>query len=254
MPPQPTCPVCDSAARNPFAQPSGLDLFTCADCGLVFMDPMPDAAAIDALYGDAYEGATSGYFAKVDSKMRRSRRRAKALARVVPQRPGGGRRRFLDIGCNGGFMTEAAREVGFAATGVELDGAAVAYAREHYAANEFFHGSIEAFRGAAAGPFDAVYCSEVIEHVPDVNGFVAAIATLMHAGAVLYITTPDIGHWRRPRDIAAWDAFCPPSHCLYFNAGNLSRLLARHGLHVFRRRLALKPGLKMLARKSGETP
>ncbi len=229
-----------------------MDLFECADCRLVYMDPMPDADAIDALYGDAYEGATTGYFAKVESKMRRTRRRAAALARLVPPRTGGEPRRFLDVGCNGGFMTEAAREAGFAATGVELDGAAVAYAQQHYPANEYYHGSIEAFRDAEAEPFDAVYCSEVIEHVPDVNGFVAAIAVLMRAHGVLYLTTPDIGHWRRPRDIAAWDAFCPPSHCLYFNGRNLGRLLERHRLRVFRRRLALKPGLKVLARKSGE--
>jgi 2-polyprenyl-3-methyl-5-hydroxy-6-metoxy-1,4-benzoquinol methylase len=250
MPPQTTCPVCQSTERKLFVRSKDMDVFECADCRLVYMDPMPNAATIAALYGDAYDGATSGYFAKVESKMRRVRRRAAALSRLVPPRADGQPRRLLDVGANGGFMVEAAREVGFAATGVELDGAAVAYARQHYPENDFFHGSIEAFDGGAAAPFDAVYCSEVIEHVPDVNAFVAALAALMRPDAVLYLTTPDIGHWRRPRDIATWDAFCPPSHCLYFSAANLGRLLARHDLKVFRRRLALKPGLKVLARKS----
>ena len=99
-------------------------------------------------------------------------------------------------------------------------------------------------------PYDLVYCSEVIEHSPDVNRFVAAIAPLLAPGAALFLTTPDIGHWRRPRDITAWDAFCPPSHCLYFSPANLARLLARHGLRIVRRRPAFKPGIKVLARKS----
>ena len=97
--------------------------------------------------------------------------------------------------------------------------------------------------------FAAVYCSEVIEHAPDANRFVAAIAALMAPGAVLYLTTPDIRHWRRPKDIVRWDAFAPPSHCIYFSPRNLTRLLHQHGLAVFRRRLAFKPGIKLLARK-----
>ena len=86
------------------------------------------------------------------------------------------------------------------------------------------------------------------------SGPVTAIAALMRPGSVLYLTTPDLGHWRRPRDIAVWDAFSPLSQCLYFSAGNLSCLLARHGVPVFRLRLAIKPGLKVLARKSGDAP
>ena len=146
-------------------------------------------------------------------------------------------------------MVEAARELGFEATGIDLDPVSVAYAREHFPLNSFFHGPAEGF---APGEtlFDAVYCSEVIEHVPDANAFVAALPRLMAPGAVLYLTTPDIGHWRRPRRLERWDAFCPPAHCLYFSPANLTRLLARHALVVVRRRFAWKPGIKLFARKS----
>ena len=97
--------------------------------------------------------------------------------------------------------------------------------------------------------FDAVYCSEVIEHVPESRSFVAAIAGLMRPGAVLYITTPDISHWRRPKDLISWDGFSPPSHCVYFNPANLARLLAAHDLAVFKRFVSWKPVIKLLARK-----
>jgi len=66
---------------------------------------------------------------------------------------------------------------------------------------------------------------------------------------VLYLTTPDISHWRRPRDLTLWDGFCPPSHCIYFSPGNLTRLLVEHGFEVFRRFVAWKPGIKVLARR-----
>ena len=237
------CQACGSRRRTHVISHEGMELFRCSECGLIFLDPMPEPSEVAALYTGAHEGATKGYFAKVDKKVRRSRGRARQLRRYVP----GGR--FLDVGCSGGFLTQAAHECGFAAYGLDIDPVLVAYAREHYPSNTFFVGSLEAFDPGRLR-FDAVYCSEVIEHVPDVNAFVAAFFALMAPGAVLYLTTPDISHWRRPRDLRAWDAFRPPGHCLYFSPANLTLLLERHGLKVFKRRLAFKPGIKLFARKA----
>ena len=237
-----TCQVCGGRGQ-PYLTHEGMALRRCPDCALVYMDPMPDAAVVDALYTDAYGAAAEGYFAKVEAKMRRSRGLARWLARRVRGR------RFLDVGCNGGFMAEAMRECGFESHGIDPDPVSIAWAREHYPGNTFHVAAAEGFAPEDA-PYDLVYCSEVIEHSPDVNRFVAAIAALLAPGAALFLTTPDIGHWRRPRDITAWDAFCPPSHCLYFSPGNLARLLARHGLRIVHRRPAFKPGIKVLARKT----
>ncbi len=174
--------------------------------------------------------------------MRRSRARMRYLSRYVAAGS------FLDIGCNGGFMVEAARERGFVAHGLDLDGVSIAYARRHSPQNHYFHGTVEAF-ATDAPRFDLAYCSEVIEHVPDVHGFVSAIAGLLRPGGVIFTTTPDISQWRRPRDLPSWDGFCPPSHCVYFNPGSLRLLLAGHGIRVIRRRIAFKPGIKVVCRR-----
>ena len=236
------CQVCGGRGL-PYVTHEGMALRHCPDCALVFMDPMPDAATISALYTDAYGGAAEGYFSKVDSKMRRCRRRARWLARRAPGR------RFLDVGCNGGFMAEAMRERGFESHGIDPDPVSIAWAREHYPGNCFHVASVERFTSGEL--FNVVYCSEVIEHVTDLNGFVASIATAMAPGGVLFLTTPDMGHWRRPRDLTAWSMFTPPRHCIYFNRDNLTRLLSRHGLRIVHRRPAFKPGIKVLARKAG---
>ena len=243
------CPICDAHDHAPFAQKDALHVVTCRSCGFVFLNPLPQPDDSTALYDDAYAGTTEGYFAKVDKKMRRSRGRARRLRK----RASGTAPRLLDVGASGGFMVQAAREVGFAPQGIELDPKSVAFARAHYPDNDFFHGTVEAYLAAhpeAVEAFDIVYCAEVIEHVPDVNAFVAAIARLMKPDGRLYLTTPDIGHWRRPKNIARWDAFDPPAHCLYFDRASLTRLLAKHGLRILRRDLALKPGLKVLVGKA----
>ena len=91
------------------------------------------------------------------------------------------------------------------------------YARRHYPANEFHCGTVEDLAATAPDPFDLVYTSEVIEHVPQVRSFCEHISNLLRLGGVLYITTPDITHWRRPRDVRQWDGFGPPAHLIYFN-------------------------------------
>jgi len=240
----PSCPACHSPDHRRYADARGAKLLECLACGVIYLDPLPTQDELAPFYEDSYAGATTSYFAKVGSKIRRSRRRMRALRRHVA----GGR--FIDIGCNGGFMVEAARERGFEAYGLDIDSVSIAYAREHYPRNRYVLGTVEAFEPTAPR-FDLAYCSEVIEHVPGVDRFVATLAKLLSPGGVLFITTPDIGHWRRPKDLAAWDGFAPPAHCLYFRPASLRRLLERHGLGVFRAKLAWKPGIKMLCRREG---
>ena len=242
------CQACGGDSCSHAIAHDGMDLYRCGDCGLIFLDPMPTPDELEALYDDPYDGATTSYFAKVGKKLRRSRGRVRQIRRYVR----GGR--FLDVGCSGGFIVEAACAQGFDAYGIDPDPQSIAYARDHYPRGSYFEGTMETFDLAETGHaaetgFNAVYCSEVIEHVPDVNRFVAAIARVMAPGAVLYLTTPDISHWRRPRDLRRWDAFCPPAHCLYFNPASLIDLLERHGLRLLRRRLAFKPGIKLFLRK-----
>jgi SAM-dependent methyltransferase len=235
------CPACEATGARHFITHRGMELLECASCALVFMAEMPTGQDLGGIYIDTDECGLALVHAKAASKMRRLRGRARALARYAQ-----GRGRFLDVGANAGFMTEAMRELGFEAHGVEPHPPSVAYAREHYPKNSYHQTFMEAFDPGGL-TFSAVYCSEVIEHSPDINGFIDAIRRVMEPGAPLYLTTPDIGHWRRPRELARWDGFKPPSHCVYFNPGALVGFLERHGFRILRRRLAFKPGIKLIA-------
>ena len=242
--PDPVCQVCRSAAaQRPFFSHDGRELLRCEACGFNYLHPLPTPEELGALYTDPYHGATTGYFAKVEKKMRRSEGRAGALARIAR------RGRFLDVGCSGGFMAESMRKAGFESHGLDLDREAIRYAAQHFPQCRFYNEPVERFAGRGLA-FDAVYSSEVIEHVVDLDRFVGAIAGLVKLGGVFYVTTPDITHWRRPRDLTRWDGYCPPSHCLYFSPATLERLMKRHGFALLRRRVSFKPGIKMVFRKA----
>ena len=243
--PVPICPVCREAQSSSFTRVNDRDLFSCGACATLYVHPPPSLAEIRTMYADPFDGATTGYFAKVDKKMRRSRRRVRTLRRIAPRAV-----RFLDVGCSGGFVVEAAREAGFVAAGVDLEPPAIAYARSHFAGCEFFCGTVEEFAAAGPDPFDIVYSSEVIEHVPDVRSFVRTIAGLLRPGGILYITTPDLTHWSQPRDVHRRTGFGPPAHCIYFAPRSLIGLLEGAGFELVRRRLAFKPGIKLICRKT----
>lgn len=239
----PHCQVCAGARMALYHRDANAELFRCEECGFVFLHPIPDAATQASLYEQAGIGAR--YFPKAERKLQRAKQKMRQLQRVVA------RGRFLDAGCNGGFMVEAARRAGFDAHGVEPDPASVDWARQHFPANAFSVATLEEYvTGGAQRPFDLVYCSEVIEHAPDANRFAAALAAAVARGGYLYLTTPDITHWRRPRALAEWDGYKPPEHCLYFSPRTLRLLLERHGFTGVKTAWAWKPGIKVLARRA----
>ncbi len=234
------CRVCGTGGAAPFAEKDGYRFARCAGCGFVFLDPMPDAAELAGLY--AGEGDAIGEYPKARSRFRRARVRAVRMFRHLWGRDA------LDIGCGGGFMVEAMRRVGARAAGLDIDPRAIAYASRSFPECRFFCEDVAAFerRGLA---FDFVHASEVIEHVPDVNAFMAAVSRITRRGGLLYVTTPDIGHRRVPGDVASWDVFTPPRHVQFFNAASLGMLFGRHGFEARRTFFKLKPGLQMLAQK-----
>ncbi|MBB5372002.1 methyltransferase domain-containing protein [Acidocella aromatica] len=213
-------------------------ILRCSVCGTVCTDRVPTPAALGRFYG-AYRSNTA-YLAKLDKKLARDSRRLAWLKRLVRGR------RFLDVGCNIGCTVEAARRHGFDATGLELGEDAVAIARERFPGNEFLTGTLDAL--PPGRQFDLVQCVEVIEHVPDVPRFAAGLAATVAPGGVLFLTTPDAGHWRVRGDLLRWEALRPPEHLALFTRAGVRAALAPH----FRRIVVLpnaKPGVRVLAFK-----
>ena len=100
--------------------------------------------------------------------------------------------KLLDVGCGGGLLAEPLARLGAEVTG--LDAAeknvkvAGLHAEESGLAIDYRHGSVEAL---AAGPaqFDAVLNMEVVEHVADVESFMAASAALVRPGGLMVVAT-----------------------------------------------------------------
>ena len=239
----PACQVCGAGSPSPLVSQHGFAWLRCPDCGFAFLAQMPtDEAAADIQDTAMGERYIAGYQKKLDSKMRRSRRRVARLARRMPGK------RLLDVGSNIGCLVEAGRERGLDAVGLEINPALVDHASKTYPGSRFVAGTIEDCPFPDAS-FDGVYCSEVIEHVPDNNSFVAGIARVLAPGGVLFLTTPGLHEYIKGSDAGAWPDFGAPDHKLYHTRESLRRLLTRHGFDRVGFVYSFGKGLKLFARR-----
>jgi len=239
------CPVCQADQQQPFGEKNEFVMVQCQQCDLVWVDPMPAGEVLTEFYENYHK--TGQYTRKAASKTRRAKKRIRRQGRLVMGQ------RFVDVGCNAGFAVEAARQLGYQALGIDIDSVAIVAAQEQFPDAEF---RVQAVQDLAAEghTFDLIYCSEVIEHLPELDSFVAALCQLMHEHSVLYLTTPDLGHFKLrwpfwQGSVLEWDAIRPPEHLFYFRRGNLARLLQQHGLSRVHFEASLQPTLKVRAQR-----
>lgn len=235
-----SCMICGGSAFHPNGVFSGYHIFHCAGCGFHFVHPIPPLGEIVAIY-ENYPLNTH-YAAKARRKIVRATKRIRRYRHLARGR------RFIDFGCNIGTAVEAASRSGFEAHGVDIDDESVGIARRKYPDGRYHAGPVESLPPDWRD-FDFAFMVEVIEHLPDPHAYFEAMKTRLKPGALLYLTTPDAGHWRVPRNFTAWKDVFPPQHLHYFTKDAMRRFLADHGFDVIRFVWSVKPQLKVLARK-----
>ncbi len=100
--------------------------------------------------------------------------------------------RLLDIGCGGGLLCEPMARLGADVVGIDAAETSIEVAARHAADGgldiDYRHVSTEAL-AAAGESFDALLTMEVIEHVADLDVFLAACCALMRPGGMIVAAT-----------------------------------------------------------------
>ncbi len=138
----------------------------------------------------------------------------------------------LDVGCGFGFGVDMARRaLGWRAVGIDpshyaREGAALLGAdiRKDYLTQDT----------ALGEPFGLVVASEVIEHVPDPDGFLQVLRRWLRPGATLVLTTPDADAVTpEAGDAELVSILAVSTHLFLFSARSLDLVLRRAGFgHV----------------------
>jgi 2-polyprenyl-6-hydroxyphenyl methylase/3-demethylubiquinone-9 3-methyltransferase len=135
--------------------------------------------------------------------------------------------RMLDIGCGGGILSEPLARLGAVMVGADPSqeniAAAQAHAEQSGLAIDYRATTAEALAGADER-FDVVLAMEVVEHVADVDAFVATCTTMVKPGGLMFAATLNrtfksfalaivgaeyVLRWL-PRGTHQWDKFVTP--------------------------------------------
>ncbi|HSK41443.1 MAG TPA: bifunctional 2-polyprenyl-6-hydroxyphenol methylase/3-demethylubiquinol 3-O-methyltransferase UbiG [Arenibaculum sp.] len=100
--------------------------------------------------------------------------------------------RVLDIGCGGGLLSEPMCRLGAEIIGVDPAPGNIEIARLHAAEGGLridYRAATAEDLAAAGETFDVVLALEVVEHVADVDAFLATCASMVRPGGILVLAT-----------------------------------------------------------------
>ncbi len=138
----------------------------------------------------------------------------------------------LDAGCGEGEFATFLRGLGFRVAGIDLSGAAVEKARRKCPDADIRMGSLEEPLSFTDAAFDAIWCTEVLEHLLDVHGTLAEFNRVLKKGGTLILTTPYHGIIKNLAIVLlGFDRHFNPnlSHIRFFTRTTLEQCLRQAG-------------------------
>lgn len=159
---------------------------------------------------------------------------------------GGFGRSILEVGCGEGIFLGMAQAVGYDATGLDLNSAAIAVAKAK--GLSAFTLTLEAYTADEHRQFDGVVLFHTLEHVEDPHALLCNIARVLRPGGPVSLSVPSPNRWQLAIGEREWFDY-PPHHLVRFTTGGLRRLLERSGFRM--ERLIEEPISPWLAVHSG---
>lgn len=162
----------------------------------------------------------------------------------------GGRQRFLDLGSSYGsvarFLELAIPELEVWAC--ELNPISRLRTSERYPDLRLLGARIENI--STETPFDIVYCSNVVEHVWELDGFLRSLRRILAPEGMALLLTPDGECAEIGRQGLGWWGFIVPHHCQLLTRRGLMIALERNGFDVDSSGVDIEQEFWMLAGRS----
>jgi len=193
----------------------------CTRCGLVYVNPRLRSDLILEGYVEAEDPL---FAAQNAARIRGFRKTLEGVARRLGLSAAG--KRVLDVGCAGGAFLVAARQMGFAVTGIEPARWMAAYGRKNYRL-DIRDGILEAGLFEEHS-FDVITLWDVIEHLPQPLETLRTVRSLLKPGGVLLVNYPDIGTLAARTLGRRWP-FWLSVHLIYYTRKTMTEQLRRAG-------------------------
>lgn len=226
---EPACLLCGSRNTRHWVKKAGRDVHRCKDCRCIWVpDGLVKNAEGESIYEEAepifLKDGNERYYLD-ETNLRSCREKVVWVASLLPEKS-----RLLDVGSNfGHFLSEAGKR--FDAVGMEISKTAVERGKTMFDVKNYV-GSVYEPPPEAKGPWDAITCWDVIEHVPDPKSAVERMRDLLKPGGRIFLSTPDAGATIARAMGAKWHYLDPVQHIVLFGRKNLAKLLEECGFTV----------------------
>jgi SAM-dependent methyltransferase len=154
------------------------------------------------------------------------------VLRSIRQARGLDRLQVLDAGCGDGIFVAFVRELGFQVSGIDVSDAAIERAKTRCPDADLRVASLEDQLPFPDATFDAVWCTEVLEHIFNVHAALAELNRVLLVRGSLILTTPYHGFVKNLLiALSGFDRHFNPeiSHIRFFTRATLDRCLRRAG-------------------------
>lgn len=203
-------------------EPFDYELLRCVECGMVRTWPQP-ADEDHTPFHDA--SFLEPYLARAELFASLLRPTVDDVTTLRPP-PG----RLLDVGANIGSIVRMAGERGYAATGIELNRAAVEYG---VAQGLDLRAVALEDAGFEPGSFDVVVLSATAEHIPDLQEVFTLCRDLLSPGGLLYVSnSPNYRSFGALVERERWYGIQPTGHVWQFTPATLRQVFERAGFRV----------------------
>lgn len=220
-----SCLICRSTDVAPLYK----GLLRCRNCQFIFADLNLTDDDFARLYDQSLfkEGEFFDYAADRKYFTKNFRLRNQVLRRYLdPER----HQRLLEIGSAYGFFLDVVRADFREVLGIDLTDQGVRYTREQLKLPAVSGDFLKHDFGGAK--FDVVCLWDTIEHVGRPDLYVARMSELTEPGALLALTTGDVGSFVARLRGERWRMIIPPVHAHYFSRATIARLLDTYGFDV----------------------
>ena len=222
------CPNCRSEKNVPELEKDYLKVVKCANCGLVFVNPVFSENFYDQMYASEIQQEIIKKLHEDSHEYRKERfgkERIKLMSRFVK----GPKISYLDIGASSGYTVEAAAEVGWDAIGTELNPSAVKFAQVRGV--NVIEGGLDHV-DIKDKKFDVISLFDVLEHILEPMELLQAVLNNLADDGILVLYLPN--YTSASVMLLGLDSHTirPTHHLTYFTPETIISFLDSAGMNV----------------------
>lgn len=217
----------------------------CKECGLSYLDPLPEADDYSAMYPPSYQSheADTTILQDPDKKLAGLRFSYSYHFNLIRQLAGSAAR-ILDYGCGNGNFIANAEQQGFTCAGSEYNESYLLILANSMKSLDFY--PINALLEGVPGlQFDVIRLSNVLEHLSDPRGVIQTLKQYLKPGGIFLVEGPVEENfclagmvrnfYFRLKKITKrnWSVTAPPYHIFMSDRKNQRRFFVDCGLKEF---------------------